>query len=875
VALAPGTRFGPYAIVAPLASGGMGEVYRAHDTRLQRDVAVKVIAELLANDPDRTRRFESEARAAGALAHPNLLAIFDVGTHEGRHYIVSELLEGSTLREAFTSAGLPPRKVVDWVAQIAQGLSAAHEKGIVHRDLKPENLFVTRDGRIKILDFGLAKTAAPVPGDGSTVDAATNPGRILGTAGYASPEQVRGLAADARADVFSLGAVAFEMLTGRRAFPGPTTVDTLHGILNDDPSFGMPGRTVPPALAAIVRRCLEKRPEERFQCARDVAYALQAVPLDAGEPASRTRAGRLAWIAAGLAGVAVLAVALRGPGRGPAPEPPVVRYVTHSGQDEEPAVSPDGHTIAFVSGRDGGQRIWLANLRTGEEAPLTDGPADDHPRFSPDGSALVFVRAEGDGASRLLKVPVLGGEPRRLIDDARAGADWSPDGRRLAFVRQARTGAPTAGLWVAEADGSNAREVASVPALWATPPRWSPDGRRVAFSHGQGAAVVWSTLIVDADAGGRQRLAPPLTFGMLSAPAWCCGGRSLVFIQSESGHGRLGGRLVRQDVATGRATTILREHAMGSGLDRVGGDGVLFDVYRTRGNLREERLDGTGAGGRWLTRAFGDDRQPVYASDGARIVFSSNRGGNLDLWELRRDDGRLRRLTDHASDDLDPHLMRDGRLLWSSMRSGSFEVWMAEPDGSSPRQVTRDGFDAENPSATPDGQWIVYTSSNPERQGIWKVHVDGTRESRLVGGASGLPEISPDGTHVLFSAYDPPRTTLRVLSLADGRPVPFEIDLGVLARSPRTRYIRGRGRWAADGREIVYVDEEGGVTGIFAQAFRPGQGTRASRRRLAGFDHERVTESFGLSPDGRTIVIATREVASHLLLATGVPGLDP
>jgi Tol biopolymer transport system component len=389
-----------------------------------------------------------------------------------------------------------------------------------------------------------------------------------------------------------------------------------------------------------------------------------------------------------------------------------------------------------------------------------------------------------------------------------------------------------------------------------------------------GRAARASTLVVDADSGQQIRLSPPLTFGVVSVPAWCCGGQALLFSQSESGHGRLGGRLVRQDVASGRTTTALREHAMGSGLDRVGTDGVVFDVYPTRGNLREQRLDGHAGPGRWLTRAFGDDRQPVYSPDAGRIVFTSNRGGNLDVWELRLGDGHLRRLTDHVADDLDPHLLRDGRLLWSSRRSGSFEVWMAEADGSSPRQVSHDGFDAENPAATPDGQWIVYASSHPARRGLWRMRADGTDDTKLVTGTKGLPEISPDGKLVLYSAYDPPRTTLRVLRLADATHVPFEIDLGAIARSPRTRYIRGRARWSADGREIVFVDEEGGVTGVYAQAFRPGEDTRTSRRRLAGFDPERVTESLGLSPDGRTIVIATREVASHVLLASGVSGLD-
>jgi Tol biopolymer transport system component len=876
VALAAGTRLGPYEILAPLGAGGMGEVYRARDARLGREVAVKVIPEAVAGDAERMRRFESEARTAGALAHPNLLAVHDVGTHEGRPYIVFELLEGRTLREVLGGEGLPPRKAVETAVQVAQGLAAAHDKGIVHRDLKPENLFVTRDGRVKVLDFGLAKAAGVASGAAATVPG--SPAVLVGTVGYVSPEQVRGLPADARSDIFALGAVLFEMLAGRRAFARDTAVETLHAILNEDPGPLDAACGVPPPVERIARRCLEKRPEERFQSARDVAFALQAVPLDSG-PAPARAAGR--WgsarraalaAAAAIAAVTATVAALRaGRAAPPLPDPPVVRYVTHSGKDEDPALSPDGQMVAFVSNRDGRNRIWRAHLRSGEEAPLTDGPLDDHPRFSRDGSAILFVRVDARGDGALFRVPVVGGEPRRVMDDARDGADWSPAGDRLAFVR--RGGAQMVELWVAAADGSGARRLARLPALWVTPPRWSPDGRRIAFAHGRGAAPTWTTLVVDADSGRQVALAPPLRFGILSVPAWCCQGRALLYMESESGQERLRGRLVRQEVPSGRAQTILREQAMGSGLDVAGPDAVVFDAYPTRGTLREQPLAGAGPG-RWLTRAFADDRQPVFSPDGQRIVFSSNRGGNLDLWELGLATGTVHRLTDHPADDIDPHFMRDGRLVWSSRRGGSFEIWVAESDGSSPRQVSRDGFDAENPTATPDGRWIVYSSANPQRQGLWQLRADGQAARRLVAGITGLPEISPDGAWLLFSDYDRALTTLRVIRLADGAPAGFEIRLNAIVGVPRTRYIRGRARWTADGRAIAFVDEDrGGLTGVFVQDFLPGHDTTASRRRLAGFDPERVTESFGLSPDGRRIAIALREVAAHVLLASGVPGL--
>ena len=291
--LPTGTRLGPYEILSPIGAGGMGEVYRARDTRLARDVAVKVLPAEFSADVDRLRRFEQEARAASALNHPNILTVHDIGTQDGAPYVVSELLEGETLRERLSSGSLASRKAVDYAVQVARGISAAHEKGIVHRDLKPENLFVTKDGRVKILDFGLAKLTRPetVSGPGTqapTVTHGTEPGVVMGTAGYMSPEQVRGEAADQRSDIFSLGAVLYEMLTGNRAFRGGSAVETLNAILKDDPAeLSQTGREVSPALERIIRRCLEKSREERFQSAGDLAFALgEATSAAASSPAT-------------------------------------------------------------------------------------------------------------------------------------------------------------------------------------------------------------------------------------------------------------------------------------------------------------------------------------------------------------------------------------------------------------------------------------------------------------------------------------------------------------------------------------------------------------------------------------------------------------
>ncbi|HXM79850.1 MAG TPA: serine/threonine-protein kinase, partial [Thermoanaerobaculia bacterium] len=282
MAIAPGTRLGPYEILVPIGAGGMGEVYRAKDPRLGREVAIKVLPASFSFDPERLRRFEQEARAAGLLNHPNITAVYDIGTENQAPYVVTELLEGETLRGALAGGRLSARKAVDYALQIAHGLAAAHEKGIVHRDLKPENLFVTKDGRVKILDFGLAKLTHTEEGSGvtnlPTATAGTEPGVVLGTLGYMSPEQVRGRPADARSDIFSFGAILYEMLSGKRAFHGDSAADTMSAILREDPpELSVTNQNISPGLDRIVRHCLEKNPEQRFHSAHDLAFDLETL----------------------------------------------------------------------------------------------------------------------------------------------------------------------------------------------------------------------------------------------------------------------------------------------------------------------------------------------------------------------------------------------------------------------------------------------------------------------------------------------------------------------------------------------------------------------------------------------------------------------
>jgi len=407
MALASGAKLGPYEIQSPIGAGGMGEVYRARDSRLNRDVAVKILSSTFARDPERLRRFQQEAQAIAALNHPNILAVHDFGQHDGSLYMVTELLEGETLRERLRSSLLPARKATEYAEHVARGLAAAHDKGIVHRDLKPENIFVTHDGRVKILDFGLAKLArlgGTVTSDSETVGLQTEPGMLMGTVGYMSPEQVKGQAADHRSDLFSFGAILYEMLVGKRAFDGGTAVEAMNAILKEDPPEPTgTNRSVPPLLDRIVHHCLEKNPEERFQSAHDVAFALGAV-LDSSKSAVAgvTVATSQPWrrwlrfaaevallgVAVGLLltrhtsetpGLAVQAAILPPPGDG-----------FWANITQPAAISPNGRFIAIVAMRNGHAQLWLRRVDAADAQPVAGSEDASNPFWSPDSRYVAF-----------------------------------------------------------------------------------------------------------------------------------------------------------------------------------------------------------------------------------------------------------------------------------------------------------------------------------------------------------------------------------------------------------------------------------------------------------------------------------------------------
>jgi dipeptidyl aminopeptidase/acylaminoacyl peptidase len=446
MSIASGTKLGPYEIVAPLGAGGMGEVYRARDTRLDRSVAIKILPAVFAADNDRLQRFQQEARVLGSLNHPNLLAIFDVGSHDGVHYLVSELLEGETLRARLNEGPLPLRKAVDYGIQLANGLAAAHDKGIVHRDLKPDNIFITRDGRAKILDFGLAKSSAPAAHDNDTLTgAATQPGVVLGTAGYMAPEQVRGKAADARSDIFSFGAILYEMLAGQRAFRGDSSVETMNAILKSDPpEISTSGKEISPGMDRLLRRCLEKAPEERFQSARDLAFALDAMS-GTSTAASRTlsaapalRKMRALWIAAPVALLAVALAFYLGLRAGTPKHPTFHQLIFGRGFVETARFTPDGQSVIYGAAWNNEPFQIFSTRLEGLESRTLGLPSGNLLGIASNGQMALGLGWHHTVAwmttATLGAVSLDGGAPRAVLEKI-CDADISPDGKQFAVVR--------------------------------------------------------------------------------------------------------------------------------------------------------------------------------------------------------------------------------------------------------------------------------------------------------------------------------------------------------------------------------------------------------------------------------------------------------
>jgi Tol biopolymer transport system component len=897
--IAKGTSLGPYDIVALVGSGGMGEVWRARDKRIGRDVAIKVLPETFAPGDERLQRFEQEARAAGALNHPGLVTIFDVGNVDGAPYIVMELLEGETLRDTLGDpepAPIPIRKAIDYAIQIASALAVAHQKGIIHRDLKPENLFITPDRRVKILDFGLAKLApdaAHSDADRRTSRHLTSAGIIVGTPGYMSPEQVRAAALDHRTDLFSLGAVLYEMISGKPAFERSSPIETMHAVLTDEPE---PLEVLVPAVssacAATVAHCLEKDPRDRFQSAHDLAFQLRTVPEAIRSITAKhapIKAKR--WYATPRAAILLLAGLLGGGGAGfalfgmrhqdangaPQAARTFRQLTTADGAELFPTLAPDGRSFAYVSSQSGNRDIYVQRVDGHEPINITaDWPDDDsEPAFSPDGSQIAF-RSEREGGG-IFVMGVTGESPLRLTSFGHNPA-WSPDGAQIVFATepvetQPDTRARTSELWLADVRTGTPHPLVQPqkggPDFgWRSDgvqPSWSPNGKRVAFWGLASLSSQRDLWTIDPHAAEPKKTVVRVTSDVALQwnPVWSPDGKYLYYGSDADGTLNLWRVAMDQDsgspIAPPEAVPLPAHTAAHFTFARSGEMAYVAETESDR--VLSLPFDAK-------TRTFGPPRQLVGGSqhirqydpspDGKRIAFASRLGSQEDLFIADTDGMRIRQLTNDAAKDRGPKWSPDGKTVYfnSNRDSDAWSIWSIEADGSG---LTRLSDEAEakrlgfqnlvTPVPSPDGRTLVVESVGRTSA---LLHLDRPAGHRLEPLAVYLSRArwSPDGQFIAGT---------------DG-PGLFSGTLLYSLRTRRVEKVSASGaspHWTPDGTKLVYFEAQDlRILDLQSRAV-----TIVPFRELPGEQPNLRATAVRLSPRGETVYVQTTSPQSDIWFA--------
>ncbi len=865
----------------------MGEVYRAHDPRLRRDVAVKVLPSSLAADADRLRRFQQEAQATSQLNHPNILTVYDVGQQDGIPYIVSELLEGETLRQRLTRERLPLRRSIDLAIQVARGLAAAHERGIIHRDLKPENIFITRDGHAKILDFGLAKLAGgkSVAADGATLTLATEAGVMLGTVGYLSPEQARGLPSNHRTDIFSFGAILYEMVTGRRAFHAGTGADTLAKVLTEDPPAPSESdQRIPPALDRIILHAVEKDPNERFQSMRDVVFALEGITSASSVAAAIVpTAAKRRWPAAVILLVPVAAVVLlayrglRPTARVPQATAPVVlqRLTDFVGMEQSPTLSPDGKAVAFSAGA-GSPQIWVRLLAGGTPLKIThDQLPHLDPRWSPDSASLIYFspaeQPEAGGA--IYDIPALGGSPRRLATSF-TGGDISHDGKQLAYFRR---GGNKPELVVADRNGSNPRVLATLaPGYDYGFPRWSPDDSLIAYRRGR----VFSYDVFAIPAAGGEPRQITHDFKAVEGYSWLPDGSGIVCSSSRNSTAlyfptmdlwvaKLDGSPVRQ-LTFGESSFIDPD---------VGSNGRVFVTQLRRDfNVWKLPIDGSPADNVrravQVTNQTGHVETPSLSPDGREMVYLSELGGHSNLWVMKLDgSGEVRQITFEQDPTVAvgvPVWSPDGRhITFFTRRPGTTtgDQWLVNPDGSNLRRLVAEGGLA---AWSHDGKWLYFSPQPAEGEPyrITKVPVDGGEPVEVRRDSFGIASApAPDGKALYF---------VRVASRAPGQDMDIHLakpegaPSQLLARIPARRlphYDLVQPVVSPDGKWLALWLADGSTINLY---LLPSSGGPLRQVTDFGMTATEITRRVSWSPDSKYIYAAVARIDGDVVVLTNL-----
>ena len=852
--LTPGSRFGTYEIIGPLGAGGMGEVYRARDTRLDREVALKVLPLAFTRDPDRLTRFEREAKVLASLNHPGIATIYGIEESDGVRALVLELIEGGTLADrAGLGRTLSVDEAVSVARQMADALDAAHERGIVHRDLKPSNIGLTPAGVVKVLDFGVAKTGqvsshAIGPGETATMATAfnvTQAGRVLGTAAYMSPEQARAQTVDKRTDIWAFGAVLFEMLTGGRAFPGATGSDTVAAVLEREPDWRSLPPTIPRNLRRLIERCLQKDVRRRLRDIGDAHEYLTPPSSDASTAESAVSSRRHVEFQ---------------------------RLSDEVGINESPAISPDGKMVAFVAAVNGKSHVWIRLLTGGAPLQVTRDDSDhQHPRWAPDSSALIYYTPpESSGAEGALwEVSALGGLPRP-ITGALGGGDISHDGRRIAILRAVERRVV---LMTIARDGSDPQVVADVPRghYWRSP-RWSPDDVWLAF-HGRGVTVWDEVLWVVPSGGGDRRALSRATF--LRGVSWLPDGSGVVFSSAKGSTmpypPTFNLRVVGIDGSneaqiTSGDVSYVEPDVHSSGRLVVCRIRSVSDIWKcpVGGSPAENTRAMT-----QVTRQTGQVQTPSVSPDGSELVYLSDNGGHANLWVIRTDGTRARQITferDPAVTVGVPKWSPAGDDIVYIVNRELPQLLVVRPDGRGARRLVERGMWA---AWSFDGRWLYY-SPNVDAVGncIEKVPAGGGAAIVVRGDRnSNAPAVGKDELYFValvapeFGSMDweirrasPEGGASELLARVDGQRVPFS-----------ALYIHPS--LSRDGKWLAQALADGATSNLWAMNTADN-----SWRQITDFGHQPtlIVRQVSWSPDGEFLYAAISKSNADVVMLDGL-----